>query len=186
MTDTTIARPYAKALLTVARSQHTETVWQEVLDCLAYVVLHTSFKEWMSHPRLSKQQTQDLLLEALQTQQSQVFNLLGEDLARFVQLIIEGKRLALLPAIAILYRELMQKEEGVLPVIVKTAFSLSREQQHSLEQALQKRFRKKPRLDIVEDKSLLGGLLIQVGHLVLDGSSRGKLKQLADGLMGYR
>jgi F-type H+-transporting ATPase subunit delta len=57
-------------------------------------------------------------------------------------------------------------------------------QLESLVADLERRFKRKVRPQVVEDKSLIGGVRIAVGDEVIDGSVRGKLADMASALKG--
>ncbi len=71
---------------------------------------------------------------------------------------------------------------GLLAAEVTSAFALSEEQQDKLAKALSARLGRHVRLNASEDASLIGGVVIRAGDLVIDGSVRGKLAQLAEAL----
>ncbi|CNL94601.1 ATP synthase%2C F0 subunit b/ATP synthase%2C F1 delta subunit [Mycobacterium tuberculosis] len=63
-----------------------------------------------------------------------------------------------------------------------SAFALDQEQQDKLAKVLSARLDREVRLQVAEDKSLIGGIVIRAGDLVIDGSIRGKLANLAEAL----
>ena len=62
--------------------------------------------------------------------------------------------------------------------LVKVAIPLSQEEISELERVLARRFRHKLRLEVEIDPSILGGVWVRVGDIVIDGSVRGKLETL--------
>ena len=85
----------------------------------------------------------------------------------------ENKRLELLPTIAEMYEQLKAEQEKSVEVEVTSAFTLSKEQQDKLAKALSARLSREVRLHASEDASLIGGVIIRAGDLVIDGSVRG-------------
>src|SRR5690606_18202377 len=96
--------------------------------------------------------------------------------------VAENKRLDLLPAIAEMYEQLKAEQEKLVEVEVISAFTLSQEQQDKLAKALSARLSREVRLNASEDASLIGGVVIRAGDLVIDGSVSGKLAKLAEAL----
>lgn len=62
--------------------------------------------------------------------------------------------------------------------LVKVAIPLSQEEISELERILERHFRHKLHLEIQIDPSVLGGVWVRVGDIVIDGSVRGKLETL--------
>ena len=65
---------------------------------------------------------------------------------------------------------------------VTSAFALSDEQQDKLAKVLSARLGREVRLHAAEDATLIGGVVIRAGDLVIDGSIRGKIAKLAEAL----
>jgi F-type H+-transporting ATPase subunit delta len=91
----------------------------------------------------------------------------------------ENHRLGFLPEVAQLYAKMRADYERVLDVMVASAVELSKEQRERFTAALAKRFDRDVRLHTKIDTSLLGGAVVQADDLVIDGSVRGGLAQLA-------
>ena len=94
----------------------------------------------------------------------------------------ENNRIDLFPAIAEIYEAYKAEQEKSIEAEVTSAFALSDEQQDKLAKALSARLGRQVRLNASEDASLIGGVVIRAGDLVIDGSVRGKLAQLAEAL----
>lgn len=62
--------------------------------------------------------------------------------------------------------------------LIKVAIPLSQEEISELERILMHRFRHKLHLEVEIDPSVLGGVWVRVGDIVIDGSVRGKLEAL--------
>lgn len=110
----------------------------------------------------------------------------GEELDQaarnFVSVLAENKRLELLPEIAVLFEQYKAEQEQSVDVEVTSAFALNADQQDQLAKALSARLRREVRMQTREDASLIGGIVVRAGDLVIDGSVRGKLAQLAEAL----
>ena len=100
----------------------------------------------------------------------------------FIHIVSENGRLVLLPEIAEQFELYKAEQEKSVDVEVTSAFALSDEQQDKLAKVLSARLSREVRLHAVEDSSLIGGVVIRAGDLVIDGSVRGKLAKLAEAL----
>ena len=65
---------------------------------------------------------------------------------------------------------------------VRTAFAIDDEQRARLTEALSKHTGKKVSVKVVIDPSVLGGVVVQIGDTVIDGSVRSRLEQLKESL----
>ena len=61
-----------------------------------------------------------------------------------------------------------------------SATALSEEQLSKISAAMEKRLSRKVKLNCKIDKSVMAGVIIRSGDMVIDGSVRGRLERLAD------
>jgi F-type H+-transporting ATPase subunit delta len=106
---------------------------------------------------------------------------LGAGVEGLVDALAGNNDLALLPDVvkAVLHTT---REEIVIAHIT-TARALDDAQAKKLKERLQDKFNKRVELKVKEDPELLGGLTVQVGDTVIDGSLRGRLDRLRDQLL---
>jgi F-type H+-transporting ATPase subunit delta len=100
----------------------------------------------------------------------------------FIHLLAENDRLLLLPEITELFELYKAEQEKSVDVEVTSAFALNNEQKDKLAKVLSARLSREVRLHATEDSSLIGGVVIRAGDLVIDGSVRGKIAKLAEAL----
>ena len=96
----------------------------------------------------------------------------------FVAVLAENHRLPLLPEIAAHYEVLRAQVENTVDVEVISAVPLDAAQADKLRQALDKRLKRRVRMQNRVDATLLGGAVIRAGDLVIDGSLKGRLERL--------
>ncbi|TWI57686.1 ATP synthase F1 subcomplex delta subunit [Pseudomonas duriflava] len=171
----TLARPYAKAAFEFAQSQQNLTKWSEELRLLAAVTQDETVRQLLQQPQLTADAKAKLLIDVCGDQ-------LDVQAQNFVRTVAENNRIDLLPTISELYEELKAEQERSIEAEVTSAFALSDEQQDKLAKALSARLGRDVRLHASEDAGLIGGVVIRAGDLVIDGSVRGKLAQLAEAL----
>jgi F-type H+-transporting ATPase subunit delta len=92
----------------------------------------------------------------------------------------ENGRLTALPAVLAQYIELRDAHEATAEVDVISASTLSDDQLNKISAAMEKRLSRKVKLNCKIDKSVMAGVIIRSGDLVIDGSVRGRLDRLAD------
>jgi F-type H+-transporting ATPase subunit delta len=171
----TLARPYAKAAFQVAVADDALQYWSGTLSLLVSVARHETVAKALSSPSLTEQQQVDLLLEVTGDQ-------VTGRIANFVKVLAENKRLDLLPQIHQLFEEMKSLQEKTLDVEVTSAYPLADGTQEKLANALSKRLQRSVKIQSQIDKSLIGGIVLRAGDLVIDGSVRGKLMKLAEAM----
>jgi len=170
---TTIARPYADAVF--ARAEETEALdlWSEMLSFLAGVVGDTQLQGVIADPKFGRENLERLMLDIGGGR-------LNDEAQNLVRLLVANDRLALLPEISALYESRKNERQGRLEVHVTTAYALQAAQKTALAEALQKRLGREVTITAEKDPELIGGVRIRAGDLVIDGSVRSQLQQLAN------
>lgn len=172
---TTIARPYAEAAFERAKETGQVTAWSESLQLLAAVTGDPQMIALIGNPNVARETIRDIILDVC-----------GEGLlpeaANLLRLLAHNARLAAVPEIARLFEVSRSSDEGVRSVLVRSAFEIDEGQRETLAAALARRFGGQVELTVETDDSLIGGLEIRAGDLVIDDSVRGKIQQLAHAL----
>lgn len=168
----TLARPYAEAVFALAKQQQALPKWSQMLALLAEVASDERIAALAVDPRVSPAQLTGLLLDIGGPN-------LSEDAKNLVRLLVQNDRVMLLPIIATQYERLKADAEGVIDVEAIAAFELSSEQIKQITQSVQQKLGREVKLRTSVDKALIGGVIIRAGDLVIDGSVRGHLHDLA-------
>lgn len=171
----TIARPYAKAAFQQALADAQLEQWLSALALLAAVSQTDVVTQLIASPGLTAAQ-----------KGGQICELCGDDLSasmnNFVHVLADNKRLELLSEIYQLFDELKSAQESSVNVIVSSAFSLDSSAESQLAAALKQKLQQDVTVETFVDKSLLGGVLIKAGDIVIDSSVKGRLAKLAEAM----
>lgn len=171
----TVARPYAKAAFEVAREQGKVTEWADMLSVLASVTVESKLKSALENPAFSTEEKANVLANVCAEETT-------EQGKAFLLTLAENKRLSLIPAISELFQQFKLNFEKAVDVEFTSAFELSTEQAQSLAASLSKKLDRTVNLTSETDASLIGGVVIRTGDLIIDGSVRGKLAKLAEAI----
>jgi F-type H+-transporting ATPase subunit delta len=174
--DAALARPYARAVFELARSQGQFQDWSDKLALMAAVIADDTLQALLENPRLTRADAGDLVIRACGSD-------IGDSGANLVRILAENDRLSQLPMIAALYRQLRDEAEGTIEAEVVSAFPLSEEQRTAIASALQKRLGRDVQLNCSVNQDLVGGAVIRAGDLVIDGSAVEHLRQLSNALV---
>ena len=170
----TLARPYARAAFELAHGAGSLGAWSQALAFAAEVAKDARVASLGNDPRVQPEQ-----LVAIHLPQGMAAD---APFARFLGELAEHRRMALLPEIADLYEEYKRESESQLLVKVTSAFALDAAQAEQLKASLKRRFKREIELETSVDASLLGGVVIDTGSEVIDGSARGHLSRLTSAL----
>lgn len=170
----TIARPYAEAVFTLADAAGALGKWSQRLAVMAAVGANPELRRAVGNPNLNSDQVYGLFAAVCGDLTAEEQNLL--------RVLIENDRLAALPEIAAIYEELKNEREGVVDAVITTAFPLDRRQLAALVEEIEARFKRKVQPRVNVDAGLIGGVRMQVGDEVIDGSVRGRLAAMAAAL----
>ncbi|WP_119167141.1 F0F1 ATP synthase subunit delta [Algihabitans albus] len=103
---------------------------------------------------------------------------------RFVGVVAENGRLFALPRMIQGFIAELRRRRGEVTAKVISARALSETQRNALAETLQKKIGGKVEIDTQIDPSLLGGLIVQVGSRMVDGSLKSKLERLKFAMKG--
>ena len=168
----TLARPYARAAFALARDGGRYAEWSNALGFAARVAADPQVALLLGHPKLSQADAVTLLSP----------DGADEGFGRFLALLADNRRLALLPEIAGLYEDLRNEAERVVKAKVTSATALPAAELETIRSALKKRFGREVEVESAVDESLIGGAVIDAGDVVIDGSLKGKLGRLQSAL----
>ncbi|NRD71866.1 F0F1 ATP synthase subunit delta [Shewanella sp. VB17] len=171
---TTIARPYAKAAFDFAIEKNAVDSWAEMLNFAAMVSENETIK-----PLLAGALASNKLAELFIGVCGEQVNEQGQNL---LKVMAENGRLEALTAVSQLFVELRNEWAKEIEANVVSATELTAEQQQDISVSLEKRLTRKIKLNCSTDASLIAGVIITAGDLVIDGSVRGKISRLSDTL----
>ncbi|MBR9728888.1 F0F1 ATP synthase subunit delta [Shewanella intestini] len=171
---TTIARPYAKAAFDFALESKDLENWAEMLNFAALVSENDTMQPLLTGSLASKQLA-ELFIGVCGEQ-------INEQAQNLLKVMAENGRLVVLPAVAQLFVEMQREHAKEVEANVVSATELTSEQQQEINASLEKRLARKIKLNCSIDTSLIAGVIITAGDLVIDGSVRGKISRLSDTL----
>jgi F-type H+-transporting ATPase subunit delta len=106
----------------------------------------------------------------------------SDELRAFAMLLVDENRMSLLSEIRDALRDLVEQAAGRLRARVISARKLERRELDGLRRVLSKRTKAVVDLETEIDPDLIGGVVVRVGDLLLDGSLRTQLDSLRGSL----
>jgi F-type H+-transporting ATPase subunit delta len=98
--------------------------------------------------------------------------------ANFLKLLVDKRRIGILSDIEGCYLELMDEALKRARVTVKTASPLNGELSARLQKGLESLTGKQVEMTVLEDPSLLGGIVVRIGDTIYDGSIKTQLNNI--------
>jgi F-type H+-transporting ATPase subunit delta len=171
---TTVARPYARAAFEFATEHNNIEAWSDMLVFAANVVNNPTMAELLKGKKAA-QELANLFINVCGEQ-------LDESGQNFIKIMAENGRLSVLPRVIELYADLVDEHKKQIDVTVVSAYALSKQQKEELGKSLTKRLARKVNLNCSIDKTLIAGMVITAGDLVIDSSAKSQLHRLSNTL----
>jgi len=177
MASLRIARRYATALLELAAEAGVhEPIYEELQHVAAVLRASGELRAVLRNPVIRTERKRAILEELFAGRVSEL-------LLQFLRLLVEKRREPLLPDIITAYEELFFEHTNRLAVIARSAIPLDEELQERIIQILSERTGKQVLLRPEVRPELLGGLQIQIGDTVYDGTLQHALQRLRHELL---
>ena len=172
----TLARPYAQAIFNLALANNDLKAWSDKLALINEVAGNETMIELIDNPEVDE----DLIISLFQEICKEG---LDEQGVNFLKVAAENGRLEIIPEIAEEFELLRANEEGTIEAEVISAYAVNAAQKKSIAQALKNKLGREVTITTKTDKSLLGGVIIRAGDMVIDGSVKAQLDKITHSLM---
>ena len=171
MINGSLARRYSQALFEIASETSLDSIDSDLREMTRLVEENSEVKGVLLHPHIS-----------LSVKKSIMEKLLGEDFGevtrRFFYLLIDRKRESLLPLIQREFSRLADEARQVVEAKVSSAIELNASQLENLKNSIKRMTGKEVRLISEVRAELIGGILVQVGDRVMDGTIAHSLNRM--------
>ena len=169
----TSSKRYALALFELSdESKKLDVIEEQINAILQLITASKDFNNLIKDPTTN----QDDLVKVI-TKISDNFKL--DDLIKnFLVFLVNKRRFFYVEQILKSFIETCSKKRGELKAELKSAKELSDDQIKKITDELTENFSSKIKLNYKHDKSLIGGLVVQVGSTMVDTSIKNKLQQI--------
>jgi len=175
--DSGVARRYAQALFNVALTRETvDIIGSELFQLKSFSDKDKRFVNFLQAPQVLTEHKVALVKSLFTTR-------LSPSLVYFLLLLIEKERVNLLSRIAQEFETFLESYKGIIRANVVTAVHVDQNYKDRLTASLEKLTGKKIELVHKIDKSIIGGIIVELNYQIIDRSVRSQLNSLKHDLM---
>lgn len=179
MISVTLARRYARALLQYAQKQkEVERTQAELRELAALFARTPTARRFFESPNISRTEK----LAFLESRKSQ----LVRPVFALLHVLLKRRRLDHLVAIAAEFEKMAERAQGITRATVRTAIPLDDRHADVLTKALERRTGDRVLLTREIEPALLGGVVVSLDHMVIDGSLATELWRIRQRLLQTR
>jgi F-type H+-transporting ATPase subunit delta len=161
---------YAQALFELAVEQNQLEQWAEELQFTDQVLQDEEFLAFLQHAEVPLERKINAIDIVLQDVNALIKNL--------VYLLITRNAVALIHDVQTGYRQMLDEHQGRQRVEITSAVPLEDQELQRITRFVANLVQKEVAVSTRVDESILGGVIIQIGDQLLDGSTRSRLEGL--------
>ncbi|KLU59217.1 ATP synthase subunit delta [Peptococcaceae bacterium CEB3] len=177
MLNGALARRYAEALFEIASEEKKlDSIDKELGELMQLIEEQDEVARVLQHPHISAGEKKALMDKLLQGQ-------VGDVVRHFFYLLIDRRRQDFLPLIVREFRHLADEARHIIEARVASAVALNQSQTERLRERLSRMTGKTVSLKTELRPELIGGVLVQVGDRVMDGTIKHALERMREDLL---
>ena len=177
-----LSKRYAHALFDLAKQDKLLRIVEEQLEELADTYdMNAQLQLALTNPLVNGKTKQAIARDIAKSMK------LSSTVTSFFSLVVREGRVALLPSILSAFRLRMREDSGHVTAEVTAAQRLTSAQEKDLSEKLRQATGAKDiALDVTVDETLIGGLTIRIGSVLIDHSLNSRLTRLQQHLQAVR
>ena len=167
------SKSYALALYELSKENSELNTAEDEMNGLKALLSESSdFKKMILDPTVTKEEKNKVIIEMVNK-----YNFC-QTLKKFLSFLTSKNRLFFLNQIVDSFSDLVSSSKGELKAKLLSSKELSKAELEKIRSELSKDFQSPIKIDYKYDPNLIGGLVIQVGSVMVDTSIKNKLRQL--------
>jgi F-type H+-transporting ATPase subunit delta len=170
------AKRYAQAAFAIASDRGDFQSWQASLNRIAAFTAEPDYARLLESSRVPLETKHRLVDAGLRDLRRLALN--------FAHVLVDKGRTSLGSQIAEHFTALVEAHEGVARALVTTAVPLTDTERASLAARLQQSTGGRVEVQTEVEPQIIGGVIVQIGDKLFDGSTRARLAALKGSLMG--
>ncbi|MBI5286394.1 MAG: ATP synthase F1 subunit delta [Deltaproteobacteria bacterium] len=180
MKKTYIARRYARALIEIGKEEkRVKEIGRELRDLKATFSGSPELYKVLLNPLYKMEERKGIVERVCENLD------VSPDVKRFISLLVENRHIKVLDNICDAYFMMEDELEGRIRAKVEAPEVLDDTLIAVIRERLQGMTGKEVILSVDKNLALIGGLVVKVGNLILDGSIKGQLEKMRTRLKNY-
>ncbi len=168
-----IAQNYALSLFEISLERKDAESFQDKLNLVAIELINnTMLQSFARTPHISIKEKFKALKNAFEKSQIDAL------IQHFILTLIQNRRFYLLPAILVCFKKIKNLHSRTCKITATSANQLEESVKILLENSLARVLQKPIAIKFKEDRSLIGGLIIEFDKYVIDASIKGKIDKI--------
>ncbi len=178
MISGSVPKRYARAFMAYARENKLDllALADEIGFFAGLMVPGSEWHAFLTNMIIAKSRKAEILDEIIRRAAP------SETLVRFLKYLNRKGRLVMLPDIAREFRTLADDQRGIVRGEVIVAAELPEKTIEALRRRLSESMAKEVKLSVRKDPAIIGGIVVKVGSLSLDGSIRAQMESIREKL----
>ena len=169
----TSAKRYSLALFELANESNTlPSVEENSTAFLNLILSNKDFSNVIKDPTVSRDVLVNIINKITESFKLEIL------FKNFLSFLILKRRFFYVEQILKSFNEICSEKRGELKAEIKSAKELSKDEVNMITEQLSNSFKSKIKLNYNYDQSLIGGLIVQVGSIMIDTSIKNKLQQI--------
>jgi F-type H+-transporting ATPase subunit delta len=168
-----VEKRYAEALVNISVEKNMIEKHQEELGLVADLYSsQENFKNFLLNPETDINTRKDLLRNVFKGR-------IQDEILSFLLLLLDKGRIKYLQGIFDEYVRLAEEKQNILSMDIMAAAPLQSSQVESIKEKFRRLYKASSvKASVIIDESLVGGVRVQIGDKLMDGSIKGRLKEL--------
>ena len=175
MIGSKVSKRYAKALFSLGQEDgHFEQYGRDLSEFTEFFQQNGDFRQVVANPIFAVEDRRKVLQIVFDKSR------FSDVVMNFLNLLLDKNRIGAIDAITEYYSKLTDEVSGIARAEIITARPLKKKALRSVERSLEDLISKKIKAEVKEDKDLIGGIVVKIGDLVLNGSIKAQLEGLKE------
>lgn len=173
-----LGKRYASALLSIANENKSIDKYRQYLQNMVYYYENVPELDFfVKNPQVNKEDKKKVLCKIMENDADDSF-------LNFVKVLVDKERLDIIADILENYEVLANEKQNIVLIKVTSAMLLDDEQIENIKHKYQKQFGVS-RIEIknIVDKSIIGGIKLEIGDKIVDATLKTKLKALKEHIL---
>ncbi len=175
MSGSRLSKRYAKALFSLGQEDgNFDQYGRNLIEFVEFCQQNVDFRRVIATPIFAVEDRKRVLQAVLDKSS------FSDMVKNFFYLLLEKDRIRAIESITEYYAKLTDELSNIARAEIIAARPLKKEALERIERSLERLTSKKIRSEVKEDQDLIGGIVIKIGDMVLDGSVKAQLEGLKE------